>query len=428
MFSDSQTIASADPALWKAIQSEFRRQEEGIELIASENYVSPAVLAAQGTVLTNKYAEGYPGKRYYGGCEFVDIAESLALERVKKLFDAEYANVQPHSGSQANQAVYMSMLKPGDTILGMSLAHGGHLTHGASVNISGKLYHAVAYGLDAKEEIDYDQVRALAKEHKPRMIVAGASAYALRIDWKKFREIADEVGAYLFVDMAHYAGLVAAGLYPTPVGIADFVTTTTHKTLRGPRGGVILAKAEHEKALNSSIFPSIQGGPLMHVIAAKAMAFQEALQPGFKEYQKQVLANAKIMADTLTQRGLRVVSGRTESHLFLVDLRAKKTTGKDAEAALGAAHITVNKNAIPNDPEKPFVTSGIRVGSPAMTTRGFKDAEARQVATFIADVLEAGGDGDAVKRVGAAVNELCARFPVYGPKMWATYGYERQPA
>ena len=422
MFPDSQTIASADPALWSAIQSEFRRQEEGIELIASENYVSPAVLAAQGTVLTNKYAEGYPGKRYYGGCEFVDIAETLALERVKKIFGAEYANVQPHSGSQANQAVYMSMLKPGDTILGMSLAHGGHLTHGASVNISGKLYHAVAYGLDVKEEIDYDQVRALAKEHKPRMIVAGASAYALRIDWKKFREIADETGAYLFVDMAHYAGLVAAGLYPTPVGIADFVTTTTHKTLRGPRGGVILAKAEHEKALNSAIFPSIQGGPLMHVIAAKAMAFQEALQPGFKDYQKQVLANAKIMADTLTQRGVRVVSGRTESHLFLVDLRAKKTTGKDAEAALGAAHITVNKNAIPNDPEKPFVTSGIRIGSPAMTTRGFKDAEAREVANYIADVLE-GKTGVAEK-----VKALCARFPVYGPKMWATYGYEKQPA
>jgi len=428
MFPDSHTIASADPALWDAIQSEFRRQEEGIELIASENYVSPAVLAAQGTVLTNKYAEGYPGKRYYGGCEFVDVAESLALERVKKLFNAEYANVQPHSGSQANQAVYMSMLKPGETILGMSLAHGGHLTHGASVNISGKLYHAIGYGLNAREEIDYDQVRSLAKEHKPRMIVAGASAYALRIDWQKFREIADEVGAYFFVDMAHYAGLVAAGLYPTPVGIADFVTTTTHKTLRGPRGGVILAKAEHEKALNSSIFPSIQGGPLMHVIAAKAMAFQEALQPGFKDYQKQVLVNARLMAETLTQRGLRVVSGRTESHLFLVDLRAKKATGKDAEAALGAAHITVNKNAIPNDPEKPFVTSGIRIGSPAMTTRGFKDAEAKQVANFIADVLEAAGDGAAVKRAGEAVNALCAKFPVYGPKMWATYGYERQPA
>ena len=416
-------LRQADPEVWQAIAGEARRQQDGLEMIASENYASRAVMAAQGTVLTNKYAEGYPGKRYYGGCEFVDVAESLALERVKKLFNAEYANVQPHSGSQANQAVYMSMLKPGDTILGMSLAHGGHLTHGASVNISGKLYHAIAYGLDAKEEIDYDQVRALAREHKPRMIVAGASAYALRIDWKKFREIADEAGAYFFVDMAHYAGLVAAGFYPTPVGIADFVTTTTHKTLRGPRGGVILAKAEHEKALNSSIFPSIQGGPLMHVIAAKAMAFQEALQPGFKDYQKQVLANAKIMADTLTQRGLRVVSGRTESHMFLVDLRAKKITGKDAEAALGRAHITVNKNAIPNDPEKPFVTSGVRIGSPAMTTRGFKDSEAVQVADFIADALEAHGDAATLKRISAKVNELCARFPVYGPAMRASYGY-----
>ena len=428
MFTDSNTIASVDPALWNAIQSEFRRQEEGIELIASENYVSPAVLAAQGTVLTNKYAEGYPGKRYYGGCEFVDIAESLALERVKKLFGAEYANVQPHSGSQANQAVYMSMLKPGETILGMSLAHGGHLTHGASVNISGKLYHAVGYGLDAKEAIDYDQVRTLAREHKPRMIVAGASAYALQIDWKKFREIADEVGAYFFVDMAHYAGLVAAGLYPSPVGIADFVTTTTHKTLRGPRGGVILARTEHEKALNSAIFPSIQGGPLMHVIAAKAMAFQEALQPSFKDYQRQVLTNAQLMAQTLIARGLRIVSGRTESHLFLVDLRAKKITGKDAEAALGRAHITVNKNAIPNDPEKPFVTSGVRIGSPAMTTRGFRDAEAKQVANFIADVLEAGDDAKAVARVAEGVKALCAKYPVYGPKMWASYGYSPSPS
>jgi glycine hydroxymethyltransferase len=422
MFADSQTIASADPALWSAITSEFRRQEEGIELIASENYASPAVLAAQGSVLTNKYAEGYPGKRYYGGCEFVDVAESLAIERVKKIFGAEYANVQPHSGSQANQAVYMAMLQPGDTILGMSLAHGGHLTHGASVNISGKLYRSVAYGLNAKEEIDYDQVRALAEEFNPRMIVAGASAYALRIDWQKFRDIADEVGALFMVDMAHYAGLVAAGLYPTPIGIADFVTSTTHKTLRGPRGGVILAGAEHEKALNSSIFPSIQGGPLMHVIAAKAMAFQEALQPGFKAYQQQVLKNAQLMADTLTKRGLRVVSGRTESHMFLVDLRAKKITGKDAEAALGRAHITVNKNAIPNDPEKPFVTSGVRLGSPAMTTRGFGDGEAVQVANFIADVLDAPGDAATLAGAGAAVNALCAKFPVYGPAMRATYG------
>ncbi len=422
MFSDAHSIASLDPALWSALRSEFQRQEEGIELIASENYASPAVLAAQGSVLTNKYAEGYPGKRYYGGCEFVDVAESLAIERVKKLFGAEYANVQPHSGSQANQAVYMAMLQPGDTILGMSLAHGGHLTHGASVNLSGKLYRSVAYGLNAKEEIDYDQVRALAEEFNPRMIVAGASAYALRIDWQKFRDIADEVGAYFFVDMAHYAGLVAAGVYPTPVGIADFVTSTTHKTLRGPRGGVILAKAEHEKALNSSIFPSIQGGPLMHAIAAKAMAFHEALQPGFKQYQEQVLANAKVMAETLTQRGLRVVSGRTESHMFLVDLRAKKITGKDAEAALGRAHITVNKNAIPNDPEKPFVTSGVRIGSPAMTTRGFGVAESTQVANFIADVLESHGDAAALARVAAAVKSLCAKFPVYGPAMRASYG------
>jgi glycine hydroxymethyltransferase len=422
MFADAQSIASTDPDLWKAITSEYRRQEEGIELIASENYASPAVLAAQGTVLTNKYAEGYPGKRYYGGCEFVDVAESLAIERVKKLFNAEYANVQPHSGSQANQAVYFSMLKPGDTILGMSLAHGGHLTHGASVNLSGKLFKAVAYGLGADEAIDYDQVRDLAREHKPRMIVAGASAYALRIDWQKFRAIADEVGAYFFVDMAHYAGLVAAGLYPTPIGIADFVTSTTHKTLRGPRGGVILAKAEHEKALNSAIFPSLQGGPLMHVIAAKAMAFQEALQPAFRDYQKQVMANAKVMAETLTERGLRVVSGRTESHMFLVDLRAKKVTGKDAEAFLGAAHITVNKNAIPNDPEKPFVTSGIRVGSPAMTTRGFASNEAAQVANFIADTFDAQGDAAAIAKVGEGVKTLCAKFPVYGPAMRKSYG------
>jgi glycine hydroxymethyltransferase len=422
MFPDSQTISSVDPALWGAIKSELRRQEEGIELIASENYASPAVLAAQGSVLTNKYAEGYPGKRYYGGCEFVDIAEALAIERVKEIFGAEYANVQPHSGSQANQAVYMAMLQPGDTILGMSLAHGGHLTHGASVNLSGKLYRSVAYGLDAREEIDYDQVRVLAEEFNPRMIVAGASAYALRIDWQRFRDIADEVGALFMVDMAHYAGLVAAGIYPSPVGIADFVTSTTHKTLRGPRGGVILASAEHEKAINSSIFPSIQGGPLMHVIAAKAVAFQEALQPAFKDYQKQVLVNARVMAETLTQRGLRIVSGRTESHMFLVDLRAKKITGKDAEAALGRAHVTVNKNAIPNDPEKPFVTSGIRIGSPAMTTRGFRDAEAKQVANFIADALESHADGAALAKIGAAVNALCAQFPVYGPKMRESYG------
>jgi glycine hydroxymethyltransferase len=351
----------------------------------------------------------------------VDVAESLAIERVKKLFNAEYANVQPHSGSQANQAVYLSVLKPGDTILGMSLAHGGHLTHGASVNISGKLFKAIGYGLGADEAIDYDQVRDLAREHKPRMIVAGASAYSLRMDFPRFRAIADEVGAYLMVDIAHYAGLIAAGLYPTPVGIADFVTSTTHKTLRGPRGGVILAKAEHGKALNSSIFPSLQGGPLMHVIAAKAVAFHEALQPSFKDYQKQVLANARIMAETLVKRGVRVVSGRTESHMFLVDLRAKSITGKDTEAALGQAHITVNKNAIPNDPEKPMVTSGIRVGSPAMTTRGFRDAEAAQTANFIADVLDAKGDGAKIERVRRDVIALCARFPVYGPAMRAAY-------
>ena len=422
MFADSQTLAATDPELWQSIRDEFRRQEDGIELIASENYASPAVLAAQGTVLTNKYAEGYPAKRYYGGCEYVDVAEQLAIERVKRLFGAEYANVQPHSGSQANQAVYMAMLQPGDTILGMSLAHGGHLTHGASVNLSGKLFKAVAYGLGADEAIDYDQVRALALEHRPKMIIAGASAYALRADWKRFKEIAQESGALLMVDMAHYAGLVAAGLYPSPVGIADVVTSTTHKTLRGPRGGIILAGAQHEKALNAAIFPSIQGGPLMHVIAAKAVAFKEALEPAFKTYQAQVLANADAMARTLTQRGLRIVSGRTESHLFLVDLRAKRVTGKDAEAALGKAHITVNKNAIPNDPEKPFVTSGIRVGSPAMTTRGFGTAEAIQVANLIADALEAHADDAKLAAIGAEVTALCRRFPVYGPAMRASYG------
>ena len=422
MFADSHTLAATDPELWQAIESEFRRQEDGIELIASENYASPAVLAAQGSVLTNKYAEGYPGKRYYGGCRYVDVAEQLAIDRAKALFGAEYANVQPHSGSQANQAVYMAALKPGDTILGMSLAHGGHLTHGASVNLSGKLFHSVAYGLDANEAIDYDQVRDLAREFNPRMIVAGASAYSLRADWRRFRDIADEVGALLMVDMAHYAGLVAAGLYPSPVGIADYVTSTTHKTLRGPRGGLILAAAEHEKALNASIFPSIQGGPLMHVIAAKAVAFKEALEPAFKAYQSGVLANAAAMAGTLAERGLRIVSGRTESHLFLVDLRAKGVTGKDAEALLGEAHITVNKNAIPNDPEKPFVTSGIRIGSPAMTTRGFGEAESRRVGHLIADVLESKGDAPRLAAAGAEVNALCARFPVYGPAMRASYG------
>ncbi len=416
MFATDRSIAADDPELWDAMQHELQRQEDHVELIASENYVSPAVMRVQGSVLTNKYAEGYPGKRYYGGCEYVDIAEQLAIDRVKQLFGAAYANVQPHSGSQANAAVYMSMLKPGDTILGMSLAHGGHLTHGASVNFSGKLYHAVTYGLDpATEAIDYDQVAKLALEHKPKMIVAGASAYSLVIDWKRFREIADSVGAYFLVDMAHYAGLIAAGEYPNPVGIAHFVTSTTHKTLRGPRGGIILADAEFEKPLNSMIFPGIQGGPLMHVIAAKAMAFKEALRPEFKTYQKQVKANAKAMAKTLTERGLRIVSGGTESHVFLLDLRAKKITGKEAEAVLGRAHMTVNKNAIPNDPEKPFVTSGIRIGSPAMTTRGFGEPEAAQIANFMADVLEAPGDEALVRRVAADVTALCGRFPVYGP-------------
>ncbi len=415
MFSANQTIAGFDPELWAAMESESRRQEDHIELIASENYTSPCVLEAQGSVLTNKYAEGYPGKRYYGGCEYVDIVEQLAIDRAKSLFHAEYANVQPHSGSQANAAVYMAMLKPGDTILGMSLAHGGHLTHGASVNFSGKIYHAVTYGLKPDtEEIDYDEVERLAHEHKPRMIVAGASAYSLVIDWKRFRHIADSVGAWLFVDMAHYAGLIAAGLYPSPVGIADFVTTTTHKTLRGPRGGLILAKAEHEKAINSSIFPGIQGGPLMHVIAGKAVALKEAATREFREYQELVIDNARVMAKVLQERGLRIVSGRTDSHLFLVDLQAKNITGKDAEAALGRAHITVNKNAIPNDPQKPFVTSGIRIGSPAITTRGFREIEADQLGNLIADILDDPGDDAVIRRVASAVKSLCERFPVYG--------------
>jgi len=415
MFSAKQTIKSFDPDLWQAMENERQRQEDHIELIASENYTSPAVMEAQGSVLTNKYAEGYPGKRYYGGCEYVDVAEQLAIDRVKALFGAEYANVQPHSGSQANAAVYLSVLKPGDTILGMSLAHGGHLTHGASVNFSGKLFNAITYGLHPETEaIDYDEVERLAKEHKPKMVVAGASAYSLVIDWKRFRAIADSVGAYLFVDMAHYAGLVAAGMYPSPVGIADFVTSTTHKTLRGPRGGIILAKAGHEKALNSAIFPSTQGGPLMHVIAAKAVAFKEAATPEFKLYQEQVIDNARVMAKVLQERGLRIVSGRTDSHLFLVDLRAKNITGKEAETALGLAHITVNKNAIPNDPQKPFVTSGIRIGTPAMTTRGFKEIEAEQLSNLIADVLDAPDDQAVLARVAKAATAMCAKFPVYG--------------
>jgi len=415
VFDPKRLIAQTDPEVWAAMQQELRRQEDHIELIASENYASPAVLQAQGSVLTNKYAEGYPGKRYYGGCEYVDIAEQLAIDRVKQLFGAQYANVQPHSGSQANAAVYMSMLSPGDTILGMSLAHGGHLTHGASVNFSGKMYRAVAYGLRAEtEHIDYDQVERLAQEHRPKMIVAGASAYSLEIDWRRFRAIADQVGAYLFVDMAHYAGLIAAGEYPSPVGIAHFVTSTTHKTLRGPRGGVILSSAEFEKPLNSTIFPGIQGGPLMHVIAAKAVAFKEALSPEFKIYQQRVKANAHAMAATLTRRGLRIVSGGTQSHLFLLDLRAKRITGKDAETVLGKAHITVNKNAIPNDPEKPFVTSGIRIGAPAMTTRGFGIEEATQVANLIADVLEAPQNEAVISRTASEVQRLCSKLPVYG--------------
>ena len=415
MFSKSVNLAQYDPDLAAAIAQEDQRQQDHVELIASENYVSCAVMEAQGSQLTNKYAEGYPGKRYYGGCEYVDIVEQLAIDRVKELFGAEYANVQPHSGSQANQAVYASVLKPGDTILGMSLAHGGHLTHGASVNISGKLYNAITYGLDENEVLDYAEVERLALEHKPKMIVAGASAYALQIDWAKFREIADKVGAYLFVDMAHYAGLIAGGEYPNPVPFCDFVTTTTHKTLRGPRGGVILCRDNtHEKALNSSIFPSLQGGPLMHVIAAKAVAFKEALQPEFKQYAKQVKINAAAMAEELVKRGLRIVSGRTESHVFLVDLQPMKITGKAAEAALGKANITVNKNAIPNDPEKPFVTSGIRIGSAAMTTRGFNEADARVLANLVADVLANPEDEATLANVRKQITALCDKYPVYG--------------
>lgn len=414
MFSAQDTLASVDPEIWQAVQAENRRQEDHIELIASENYVSHAVMAAQGSQLTNKYAEGYPGKRYYGGCEHVDVVEQLAIDRLKTLFGADCANVQPNSGSQANQAVLMAFAKPGDTLLGMSLAEGGHLTHGMALNLSGKWFNVVSYGLNAQEEIDYDRVAALAREHRPRVIVAGASAYSLRIDFARFAEIAKEVGAIFWVDMAHYAGLVAAGLYPNPVPHADVVTTTTHKTLRGPRGGVILMKAEHEKAINSAIFPGLQGGPLMHVIAAKAVAFKEAATPAFRTYQQQVLENARVMAETLQARGLRIVSGRTESHVFLVDLRAKKITGKLAEQALGQAHLTVNKNAIPNDPEKPMVTSGIRIGSPAMTTRGFGAKEAAQIANLIADVLDAPQDESVLARVRGEVQALCQRFPVYG--------------
>jgi glycine hydroxymethyltransferase len=414
MFSASQTIASTDPELWAAIQSENHRQEEHIELIASENYVSHAVMEAQGSQLTNKYAEGYPGKRYYGGCEFVDIAEQLAIDRIKKIFGAEAANVQPNSGSQANQAVLMAFLQPGDTIMGMSLAEGGHLTHGMKLNMSGKWFNVVAYGLNEKEEIDYDRMEALAHEHKPKLIIAGASAYALKIDFARFAKVAKAIGAIFMVDMAHYAGLIAAGVYPNPVPHADVVTSTTHKTLRGPRGGIILMKAEHEKAINSAIFPGLQGGPLMHVIAGKAVAFKEAMSKDFKLYQEQVAANALVMCKVLIERGLRIVSGRTESHVFLVDLQAKNLTGKDAEAALGRAHITVNKNAIPNDPQKPFVTSGIRIGTPAMTTRGFRELEAEILAHLVADVLDAPNDEAVIARVQAEVAKLTAAFPVYG--------------
>ena len=410
----TQPLADADPEIAEAIGAENRRQEDHIELIASENYTSRAVMEAQGSSLTNKYAEGYPGKRYYGGCEFVDIAEQLAIDRLKELFNAEFANVQPHSGSQANQAVFFAALKPGDTVLGMSLPDGGHLTHGSPVNISGKWFNVVAYGLEPESElIDYGSVERLAKEHRPKLIVAGASAYSRVIDWARFREIADSVGAYLMVDMAHYAGLIAADVYPTPVGIAHFVTSTTHKTLRGPRGGFILAGKEHEKLINSAVFPGLQGGPLMHVIAAKAVAFKQALSHEFKVYQARVLENARVLATVLQNRGLRIVSGGTDSHMFLVDLRAKNITGKDAEAALTRANITVNKNAIPNDPQKPFVTSGVRIGSPAVTTRGFSEIECEELAHLIADVLEAPADTKTLKRVAAGVKAMTTKFPVY---------------
>jgi len=413
MFDRQNTLAKTDPELWAAITDENRRQEDHIELIASENYTSPAVMQAQGSQLTNKYAEGYPGKRYYGGCEFVDVAEQLAIDRVKQLFGAEAANVQPHCGASANQAVFLAFLNPGDTFMGMSLAEGGHLTHGMPLNMSGKWFNPIAYGLDQNEVIDYEQMERLAREHKPKLIIAGASAYSLHIDFERFGKIAKEVGAIFMVDMAHYAGLIAAGVYPNPMPHADIVTSTTHKGLRGPRGGIILMKAEHEKAINSAVFPGLQGGPLMHVIAGKATAFKEALEPSFKDYQKQVIANAKALAETLTERGLRIVSGRTESHVMLVDLRAKKMTGKEAERILGEAHITCNKNGIPNDPEKPMVTSGIRLGSPAMTTRGFKEAEAKQVGHLIADVLDNPHDANNIAQVRARVTELTKRFPVY---------------
>lgn len=414
MFSKNHTLANIDPELLAAIQAENVRQQEHIELIASENYTSPAVMEAQGSQLTNKYAEGYPGKRYYGGCEHVDVVEQLAIDRLKQIFGAEAANVQPNSGSQANQGVFFAVLKPGDTIMGMSLAEGGHLTHGMPLNMSGKWFNVVSYGLNDKEEIDYEAMERLARESKPKLIIAGASAYSLRIDFERFSKIAKEVGAYFMVDMAHYAGLIAAGVYPNPVPFADFVTSTTHKSLRGPRGGIILMKAEHEKIINSAIFPGLQGGPLMHVIAGKAVAFKEALNPEFKTYQEQVIKNADALAKTLIERGLRIISGRTESHVMLVDLRSKNITGKAAEAVLGSAHITCNKNSIPNDPEKPFVTSGIRLGSPALTTRGFKEAEAIKIGHLVADVLDNPNDAATIERVKAEVKKLTSAFPVYG--------------
>jgi glycine hydroxymethyltransferase len=414
MFDRNILIEQADPELFAAIEAENTRQEHHIELIASENYASPAVMAAQGTQLTNKYAEGYPGKRYYGGCVNVDVAETLAINRLKQLYGAEAANVQPHCGASANQAVFLAFLKPGDTIMGMSLAEGGHLTHGMPLNMSGKWFNVVSYGLNEAEEIDYDKMEALAHEHKPKLIIAGASAYALRIDFERFAKVAKAVGAIFMVDMAHYSGLIAGGVYPSPVQFADVVTSTTHKSLRGPRGGIILMKAEHEKAINSAIFPGLQGGPLMHVIAAKAIAFKEALEPSFKVYQQQIMKNAVVVAETLVQRGLRIVSGRTESHLMLVDLRSKGITGKDAESILGDAYMTINKNAIPKDPEKPMVTSGIRIGTPAMTTRGFKEDEARATAHLIADVLDNPRDAANIEAVRAKVVALTSRFPVYG--------------
>jgi glycine hydroxymethyltransferase len=413
MYQRNHLIEQTDPELWTAIQSENLRQEEHIELIASENYASPAVMAAQGSQLTNKYAEGYPGKRYYGGCEFVDVAEQLAIERVKKLFGADCANVQPHCGASANQAVLLAFVKPGETIMGMSLAEGGHLTHGMPLNMSGKWFNVVSYGLNAKEAIDYDAMEEKARQSKPKLIIAGASAYSLHIDFERFAKVAKEIGAIFMVDMAHYAGLIAAGVYPNPVPHADIVTSTTHKSLRGPRGGIILMRAEHEKAINSAVFPGLQGGPLMHVIAAKAVAFKEALEPSFKNYQQQVLLNADTIAKTLTQRGLRIVSGGTQSHVMLVDLRSKGITGKLAESVLGQAHMTINKNAIPNDPEKPMVTSGVRIGTPAMTTRGFKEEEARLTANLIADVLDNPNDPANIESVKVKVHALTKRFPVY---------------